>query len=191
MGAHRDDLETVADQHADVDAAIVIAVDDHRVAVWSAANCWQQDVREAFQREAVLDLHRREHVRREILDHLCGVPGRERVHRADLQLHPPEPVVTPARGDLDLASDMPHQQTPTVLAQDHERAAVVRRCEAQPAEQAHDLALVRIAVRGLAEDPVDLALQREHLPPGVRVGRLECPRALEEVLDVERCDPHA
>jgi hypothetical protein len=27
--------------------------------------------------------------------------------------------------------------------------------------------------------------------PGVPVGRIECPRALEEILDVEGCEPHA
>src|SRR5919201_1754931 len=87
-------------------------------------------------------------------------------------------------------SERPPQKASAVLAQQGEVAAVVPVCEPELRQQVDHLGLVRIRVLRLVEQVVDPRVLLEDHSRLVPVLECERLRALEEVLDVERRNPH-
>ncbi|HSB41541.1 MAG TPA: hypothetical protein VLK28_06890, partial [Methylomirabilota bacterium] len=74
------------------------------------------------ERDAVVHLDRRDHVRVHVAHDLGGGPGRYLVH---LQLDPADPVAASGRDDLGGAAARSLEQVPPVLAKPREPPAVV------------------------------------------------------------------
>jgi hypothetical protein len=111
VGAQRVELEAHLRQQADVDAAVVVALDQHRVLVRLAADLTQQHAREVTQRMTGLGLDDREDVGIQLLDHARRVLRGDLIDGLRLQLDPAQPVAAAARNDLDRV----------VLMAEHER----------------------------------------------------------------------
>jgi hypothetical protein len=93
-------LEVGFGHQADVDAAIVVAIDQHHVRIRCAFDRPQQDRLELAQRGTVVSLDDREHVGVDVLDHLCGVLGCLLVRWFHFQLDPADPVGASVGDDL-------------------------------------------------------------------------------------------
>jgi hypothetical protein len=117
------------------------------------------------------------------------VPQRQLVGRLAGEVDPPDPVGPAVGDDLDrpvaVADDEP--------AADHaagRRTRPGRRAAAELIEQVEDPLLAGGCVHLLGEQDVELGVgleERASRRPGAEVER---PRPLEQVLDVERRDPH-
>src|SRR5262249_43750551 len=94
VAAHGADLDLRAGQDADVDAASVVAVDQHDVAVLAG----QQIGIEAVQRGSVFGFHDRLDVGGDVVDDLGGHAGADLIDRLGGQRSPPSPAA-PAGGD--------------------------------------------------------------------------------------------
>ena len=117
---------------ADVDAAVVVAVDQHRVLVRPAGVAVVEAVRqhvavEAHERGAVLGLDDGQHVGVDVGDHARGVARGLLVERLALELQPADPVAAAVGDDLHLARPAAAQQLAAAAAQDDPAALVAAR----------------------------------------------------------------
>jgi len=88
VGGNREHLHRPGGEQPDVDAPLVVAVDEHDVGVAAVEHL----VVEPHQRRAVLGLGDREHVGADVVDDPGGHADGQLVDRLGRQLHPADPV---------------------------------------------------------------------------------------------------
>jgi hypothetical protein len=181
------DLKPGLGHHADVDAAIVVALDQHRVRVGLPADAAQHHATEVAQRPARLGLHDAKDVGVNLEHHARGVTRCLLVDGFAFQLHPTNPIRAAAGNDLHGAVLAAAHELPAVLAQQRKLPTVVVLTQPERLEQLKDPLTVLLAVGGLTQQRVDLAVRRDRVcAPITRsrsVGRQRLS-ALKEVLHV-------
>lgn len=118
VAADRDDLEIFLGQYADVDAAVVVAVDQHEVLIGRRVDRRQHARRKAQQSGAAFRLDHAENVGVKFGDDTSGVAGRGFIDFDARQFDPTDPVVAPVGNDLDRLRFRPLDQMAAVLPQD-------------------------------------------------------------------------
>jgi hypothetical protein len=200
VAAYRFDHRGGPGHQADVDPALVVAVDQHHVVVRGAAHGLEDLLVEPAQGDAVLGLDDDDDVGIDLLQHPCRVLGGDLVDRFLLEFEPADPVIPSVGHDHDAAALGPLEERAAVLAQKDELALVALR-EPERDQVIDHRDLVGRAVAFLPEQRVELGVALERVSPGSPPGRIgtggvdplvlvQRPGALEQVLDVERCDPH-
>ena len=124
MAADRRDRIVLPRHDRHVDAAIIIAVDQHHMVVRRASDRLDHVIRETNQRGTALRLDDAENIGADVPDHLCGIPRRDLVDLLILDVDPADPIIPAIRDDFDSAAFRPAQEMPPILPQDHEGAAV-------------------------------------------------------------------
>jgi hypothetical protein len=179
-------------QQADVDAALVVAVDEHDVPVAVA----EHRLVEAQQRGSVLGLDDGEHAGSEVLDDPRGHADRHFVDRLDDELEPADPVASAGGHDLDPGLLPLDHEVAAVLAQDRQLGGGIRLADQAPVaarprdhleglEVAEHLPLVGLAVEASLGGAVEPFEGGELGPSLLPRGGVEHLGAGEQVLDVE------
>ena len=190
VGADVGDHERRPHQDADVDAAVVVAVDEHHLLVRRAADVGEQAVGEPLQRRAVLGLDDAEDVGADVAHDHRRVPQRQLVGRLRGQLDPADPVGAAVGDDLDGAAAGPAQEPAADDAQPG-AAPTSPTAAGRASPAASSIRALRAGgVVGLLEQGVELGVGLEDRPPGRPRAEVEGAGAVEQVLDVERPDPH-
>ncbi len=179
-------------EQADVDAALVVAVDEHHVAIAVG----QHRLVEAHERRPILRLDDGEHTGLEVLDDAGGHPDRHLVDRLDDELEPADPVGPPGGDDLDARRLPFDHEIAAVLAQHRQLRGLVGLADQpviaaragdhrQRLEVLEHLVLVDLAVEAPLGGAVEALEGSELGPPLLPGGRVEHLGAGEQVLDVE------
>ena len=124
MGADVADSETVAGHQPHINAALVIAVDQHDVPVRHATFALQQRVIEALEGYAIFCLDCRKHVGVHIANDICRVQHRAFVDSFGTQLNPSQPVGSSIRNHFDAAAPWPLDEATAILPQQHELTGI-------------------------------------------------------------------
>ncbi len=188
MAPHR--AEGEPRHEADVNATIVVAVDNHHVRVGLGADGRQELLVEPLKSDTIVDLDRAEDIRGDIADDLARVLCRDLVHPLSLEFQPADPVPAASRHDLHRAVPKPLEELPSVLAQTDELAGVVVLEHPQIGETLQDRLLVGSTVGGLGEEFVQTAELVEHQLARGHSVLVQGLRSIEDVLQVKRRQPH-
>jgi hypothetical protein len=189
MRADVDDLVAGRREQSDVDPALVVAVDDHDLAIRRPADLLEHDRGEVAQRDAVLGFDHAEDLGVDVAHDHRRVAGGQLVDGLGLELDPADPVEAAGGDDVDAAVVVAGQEAAAVLAQDRVLTAVVSAEQPELAEEVQDLRDDGRRVGRLVEQLVDTGLLLEDdlaVGPG---GQRERLGTVEQVLDVVGRDP--
>jgi hypothetical protein len=190
MAGDRHDIEFRPGHDPDIDAPVVIAVDQHDVIVGCALDGGHHVLAEPDQRRTALRFHDPKHVSVDLLDDPGGIAGGLFIDLLQREVDPSDPVVAPVCHDFDRFAARRRDQMPAVLAQDRE-FVFVGFLQAELVEKFDDLFLVGRRVLVLAEDGIDVRLRLQDFPAfGGKSRTIEgaCPH--EEVFHVVGCKLH-
>jgi hypothetical protein len=189
MAAHKADLMPGRGQQPDIDAAPVIAVDQHDVAKGRAARRHQHIATELAQRDAVLGLDHHLDFGGQIAQHLGSVADGDGVHLFLAQLDPADPVAAPVCHHLDRAILAPGDQRAPVAAQ-QDIGPLVGFLQPQIVHQCQDARLVGIGIDRLLQQIGQRLEGLKHRATLGPVGQVHDLGPLEQVLDIEGGDAH-
>jgi hypothetical protein len=193
VGADSRDLVLRFRQQPDVDATVVVSVDQHHVGVRDALDRLQQDRGELVQRDPIIGLNNGEEISADLTHHHRDVPRRELINRLRLHLHPANPISATVRNDVQTGSvcDLaPHERTSTVLTQLGVSTSIVSLRDPEPSQQLPDLRLILLRVDRLVQKRVDPCICLERWATLLLVAVVRAIVPLEQVLDVVVRDPH-
>lgn len=100
MAAHATDRKRTASHQPDIDAAIIVAVDQHDVIERRAADGADQGAIEPGKGRPAFRFDDTQNVSPKLIDHACRVAHRLLVDRLDAQFQRADPVGTAVRDDL-------------------------------------------------------------------------------------------
>lgn len=190
VGAHLHEAVVRPRKEAHVDAAHVVALDQHRLRVRRATDRRQHRVVQHHQTRPVVGLDDGRHIGTQLLEHPSCVRRRRLVDGDGLELDPADPVGAPVGDQHDRALPWPAYQLPTHLAQ-HHVGPFVGPQHTQGVELVEDLVL-DAGVAGQVEQLGDPRVGSQDLlaSGGVTLAVVHRLRSGEQVLDVERREPH-
>ncbi len=103
MAAHFANRVTFVGSKADINAAPVIAINDHHMAIGHRQNAlFAHEILKRQQYRAAFDLDQCQNICPDITDHAPGVKHRGLVHRPHAKLAPADPVITAIGLDIGL-----------------------------------------------------------------------------------------
>jgi hypothetical protein len=189
VGALPDQRIAGRGEHAHVDAPLVVAVDHHDVRVARSAAVDDAGVGEPLERQPALRLDDPHDVGVHVPQHPRGVHQSQFVDAVGGQLHPADPIGPAAGHHVHPPVPGPPQQPPPVLPQPGELRGVGV-AQPEPDELAQDVVLDLVGVERLLQQRTDPLKALQHRPPEGPGALVEGASPVEQILHIERGDPH-
>ena len=187
VGSDLDELMLAFGEEADVDAAGVVAIDEHDLFVRLGVDLLQHGGGEQIEGGSALRFDDAEDVGADVTDDHGGVFGGERVHVLGGELEPSDPARSAGGDDVDGAGPGAAEERAADLAQLHVGAGVGAE-QPELFEEVKDVDLDRRCVDRLLEQVGELCVRIEDRATLLPRGQVHHARSVEQVLDVERSD---